>query len=1041
MSTLFADLDIEVVRLTLAPKAGGSAVDYYFAQDYWASGTVYTTNPVFYPLLTASPKIGYGVDTVTGIKTSPQIQIYGDSHFTRYGLSFSDLLQTYEIQNAEVRFLYYSKPSAATALTTHSDSVNIRQKCLVVGKAYDEASGIITLQCSDLIYQDKEVSKKLGTSILTGLDNNWNSQYGAIVFGQSTVSGDGIAIDAPYFDSKIDGSNRPVAKLFSGWTFPSHPNKAFKRLFVKNQYNDQNKDPWVVVALETDPQTAGGGESVTTPVADPPNYGRDIGLYERGLAVTPATDAAKILTSTSAKLVFRDTMRCADIVDGQHFFNNTNPDFLSGGDSDFSVEFWATFDTLHTSSKRFVMRQGETNAGRATAEWAIYFDTTNDKLTFGMSANGTSYGSTVQSTSALSAATLYQVVVSYEKGLGAQNIVINDGTVASYGGTPVTMQRRSGVFSIGTNLAADPGFDGAIWCVRVWDRAITSTEITDLYNSGQAVKHSDLDTINTTLKVGLRCAYDMDEPYGMRHDASGGADLTSNSTSTLLSPEIGYNYTNVTVYLGDGSGLPTCEVVSAESLNSGGTVTQKNTAYRTATTATNNANFYSSLTSGNGTTAYWNVDPPLVMAPSAKHLATIDLSNQNDFLYALLCYYDSNVGSTHYAKNKLDKNANWTLQSDVRLDLLLYYLGQGDDAWTNGTPSGTPRYSYQHLEAKSIGLYDDVTRKTFAENLQFKICVSGLQDDGSGTYTGSASSIIEKPPHIVKFAWMNSDFGLGLSSSVVDTSSIDTAASDIEATYINGLKMQIVIDSTTSAEGLVLEICRQARMIAYKKRSGKLALKFLRYSSTPTVSLSEAYHRGEFDLRTVNDQDWATVLNDFDQLYKRDAFYLPEDPAANRRDPTEKLANELVLNSTTSTSGDADRVAKLASSVALYGKREYKAPFSFYDSSTYTQPIQNYVCDRFSTLQRRATFRVPRRTYYNTIDLFSVIKLEHTGLADSNGTSDKMFAFSSGTPLTIYDEGVPSFGWAGGQLLGQVYEVAEEGAWMMVTVETFSGYL
>lgn len=1037
MSSLYVELDIEVVRLTLTPKAGGSAVDYYFAQDYWGIGTVYSTNPVFYPLLVSSPKVSYGVDSVTGLKSSPQIQLFGDSHLTRYGYTFSDLLNTYEIQNAGVEILYYAKPSAATAVTTHSDSVNIRKKCVVVGKTYDEASGVISLQCSDLVFQDREISKKLGSSTFTGLDEKWNSRYGAIVFGQSTDTSEGIAIDAPYFASEIDGSNRPVAKLFSGWTFPSHPNKAFKRLFVKNQYSDQNKDPWVVVSLESDPQTAGGGESVSTPVADPPNYGRDLGIYERGVLVTPATDAAKVLTATSAKIIFQDSMRCADIVDGQHFYNNASPGFLSAGDGDFTVEFWAVFDTLHTSSNRFVMRQGETNTGRATAEWAVYFGTANDKLTFGMSSNGTTYGTTVQSTSALSAGTLYQVIVSYEKGTGAQNIVINDGTVASYGGTPAAMQRRSGVFSIGTNLAADPGFDGRMWCFRYWDRFLSSSDITDLYNSGRALKFEDL---TDDLKVGLRCAYDMDEPYGMRHDASGGADLTSNSTSTLLTPSIGYDYSNVTVSLGDGTGLPTCEVVSAESLNSGGTVTQKNTTYRSATTATNNASFYASLIIGPDPVAYWNIDPPLVLAPNAKHIASLDLPNQNNFLYALTCHYDSHAGSTHYAKDKLDKNANWTLQSDVRLDLQLYYLGYGDDAWTNGTGSGTHRYSYLHLEGKSIGLYDDITRKTFAEGLEFKICVSGLQDDLVGTYTGTPSAVIEKPPHIVKFVLMNADFGLGLSSTVVNTASFDTAVTELEAAYPGGLKMQIVINSTTSAEEFMLEVCRQSRMILYKERSGKIAVKVLRYDDTPDVVLSEIYHRGDFPLISVNDNDWSTVLNDFDQLYKRDPFYLPEDPAAIARDPSEKLANELVLNSTTSTAGDSDRIAKLLASVALYGKREYRANFNFYDSSTYAQPVQNYICDRFSTLQKRSTFRIPRRLFYDAVDLFSVMRLQHTGIANANGTTELGGAFSSGTALTVYDEGVPTVAWAGGQLDGQVYEIAEEGAWMTVTVETVSGY-
>lgn len=1033
MSNLFTELDIEVVRLTLTPKAGGSAVDYYFALDYWPAGKVYATNPVFYPLLAASPRASYGVDTVAGLNPGAQVQIYGDSHLTRYGLSFSDLLKTYEIHNATVRLLYYAKPTASSALTTHSDSANVRQVVQVVGESYDEASGIITLQCSDVLVQDKEISKKLSSDVLPGLNPDMKSAYGAIVFGQSTASGDGIAINAPYYDSKIDGSNRPVAKLFSGWTFPNYPNKAFKRLFAKSPNIDQNKSPWVVVALESDPQTAGGGESVASPVADPPNYGRDLAIYQRGITVTPATDAAKILTATSAKMVFRDTARVADIVDGQHFFNNSSPDFLSST-GDFTIEFWGGYDALHTTSNRYIMRQGQTSRG--TAEWGIFFNTSNDNLTFGVSSNGTSYGTTVSAFTAVDTTNVFHVIAYYSATFGTVNIIINNGAVAATG-SAVTPSSRNGIFAVGSNEAGVPGFDGTMWMFRAWSRVLDSTEIGTLYNSGRALAYSSL---SDSIKVGLRCAYDFDEPYNPRKDSSGGADLTSNSNSTLLSPAIGYDYANVFVPLEGSGGAPTCDIESAESFNSGDTVGKKNTTYRTATTATNNSNFYASLTGGGGATAYWNIDPPLVMPPAATHLVSMELTGQQDFLYALDCYYDSHGGSSHYAINKLDRAANWALQTSARIDLLLYYLGQGDDSWVNGTSSGASRYSYQHLEAKSIGLYDDVTRKTFAESLEFKICVSGLQDDSSGTYTGTPNAVIERPADIILFTLMNPDFGLGISSSLIDLTSFSQAKADCAATYVNDLKMQAVIESTIGAQDFIIGICRQSRMIFYKKRSGLFALKFPRYSDVPDAVFTEAYHRGDFALLSVSDNDYSTVVNDFDQLYARDTFYLPDDPATNKLNPTEKLANELVLTSTASTAGDADRVARLAASVALYGKREYKDGFGNYDSAIYTQPVQNYLCDRYSTLQKRATFRIPRRTYFNSIDLFSMLRLEHTGLADPNGTADKVVANSNGTPSPIYDEGVPSYGWAGGQIVGQVYEIQEEGAWMTITIETIPGY-
>ena len=121
------------------------------------------------------------------------------------------------------------------------------------------------------------------------------------------------------FDSGIDGSNRPNAKLFSGWTFTTHPNNALQRVLVRNQFKDQDSSDWVQVALESDPQAAGGGEVVTSPVTDPPNWPRDLTRWARGTVDSPADNSAKILTAVRTYLQAAVEDRCADMIDGQHF--------------------------------------------------------------------------------------------------------------------------------------------------------------------------------------------------------------------------------------------------------------------------------------------------------------------------------------------------------------------------------------------------------------------------------------------------------------------------------------------------------------------------------------------------------------------------------------------------------------------------------------------------------------------------------------------------------------------------------------------------
>lgn len=789
MSTIYGELDIEVVKITLAHKVTGATVDYSFSEDYWAAGALYTTNPAVYPLLAGPVQVHRGVDRFAGIKFSVSIQIHGDSHLAEHGKSFVDVLQTYEIHNAPVVIYYY--PKTLSGLATHSDANNTRQTLRCVVGGFDSGgqggTGIITLQCIDVWFKNREISKLIDGSALTNLDYKYYGEYGSIVFGQSTVSGDGIPIDAPIFDSKLEGSpERPTMKLFGGWTYPDHPLKAFKRLLVKNQDRNQDSNEWLEVTLPADPQTAVEGVAST-----------------------------------------------------------------SGATADSLAAYW-----------RAVVYQPPTHAE----------------------------------------------IISLVRFL-----TIPQGSVSS---------------------------DTGVMTCAISDAQYQPTS--DTYAPvGGALRSESKDPMNAALLVG--------------------------SADFMLSQ-------------------------------------------------------------------------PLPLSHSGEYFITQEWSNTTDTTNYMTTYYRASGGSTHYSRDNSQNDKGWTKQANVRLEHELYAIGDGDDAWKDSTTSGTNRYSYYHLEGKSAYIDAAESRKLIDNGLEFKLCVSGLKDDGSGTYTGSASAVIEKPQHIIKFVLMNSNF-LGLTSTDVDTSSISTAVTDMDAAYVNSLKMQVVINSQTYAEEFILEICRQARLVFYKTRVGKLALKFPRYSSTPDAGFSEAWHRGDFILESYADNDYSTVINDFRQGYKPDIVNQPNDPALARRDPRVKLANEILLNDTESTAGNTDRVAKCLLSQTLYGKRPHTAALDYYDSSTYAQVVQDYYCDRFTALQKRARFRIPRRTYYATLDLFSNIRLEHTAIPSADGSAYKLNEHYQGTMITNYYEGVPVLKWLGGVLGGQVMEVEESGPWMTLTIETVSGYL
>ena len=191
-------------------------------------------------------------------------------------------------------------------------------------------------------------------------------------------------------------------------------------------------------------------------------------------------------------------------------------------------------------------------------------------------------------------------------------------------------------------------------------------------------------------------------------------------------------------------------------------------------------------------------------------------------------------------------------------------------------------------------------------------------------------------------------------------------------------------------------------------------------------------------IESIRDADYSTVVNEFRQAYKPDDLNRPNNADVLPKNERDKLAGILEITPTSSTNSDTFRQNLCSVSQAKYGKREMTFPLSFYDAATDAQKIQNYYCDRFSTLQKRAILRLPRRTYFNTLDLFSTVQAHHVGISAYDGTALPGKQHYQGTPIVTYSENIPSVVWAGGVFEGQVYEVEEEGPWFTITAETVS---
>lgn len=534
--------------------------------------------------------------------------------------------------------------------------------------------------------------------------------------------------------------------------------------------------------------------------------------------------------------------------------------------------------------------------------------------------------------------------------------------------------------------------------------------------------------------------------YAGNADGTGGSasSLAANWRGIAYSPENGKAIicNGIVVELGDtgtiasGDGDAVLDVFFGELAGASNVWTPYGSPIRTAKIAGDNAlwSIVSNFTVG------FQIIPPLVMSKDEDYFIRISWTNTTDTTNYIHTRIVSAGGYTHFRQDKSENERTWIAVSDERLPLAIWSVGDGNDAWEDSTTSGTVRYSYYHLEGTDDGFQSQSAGlEELNRALDFKIGISGIEDDGSGTYTGSAAAIIQNASDLIRFTTMSSGFGLGLTSASVDTSDLGTVRSSLSAL---GITHKIVINRETTAQDFILELARQSRTVFYKKRSGKLSLKFpTAINNTFTVALAEAYHRGEFVLDEVRDNDYSSVVNAFNQFYKPEELNQPPvDPATLRRAEREKLAGKLEMDASSSTSGDTYRQAICSTSQAKYGRREMTAALDYFDTAASAQIIQNYYVDRYSTLQRRAKFRIPRKRYYTTLDLFDNVRLSHSGIDSGGGTALLAKQHSSSSAVTAYNEGVPLVTWLGGSFEGQIYQVEEEGPWLTFTAETVSQF-
>lgn len=182
-------------------------------------------------------------------------------------------------------------------------------------------------------------------------------------------------------------------------------------------------------------------------------------------------------------------------------FEKTNDEYLDITDAsqtgldisgDMSICGWLKLETVGATQ----MIVSKWNSGTNNRSYLFWLDTGN-KLNFKVSNDGAEPTATtgVSSTALSSTATWYFVGVTYDASAGTCQFYYNGSTDGTGTGLETSIYNGTSKFILGRfETASTLNMDGLMDEIPIWDRGITSSEMSEIYNAGSGLSYDDWDT-------------------------------------------------------------------------------------------------------------------------------------------------------------------------------------------------------------------------------------------------------------------------------------------------------------------------------------------------------------------------------------------------------------------------------------------------------------------------------------------------------------------------------------------------------------------
>lgn len=203
----------------------------------------------------------------------------------------------------------------------------------------------------------------------------------------------------------------------------------------------------------------------------------------------------------------------------------SSSDFVLSGAAARSLSFW--FKANDTTGTQVIASAW----GSGTAQnWIVYM--VGSSLRFGAEQNSNLFSTTVAS------GTWYHVIF-LAKSDGSYQGYVNGSSVGT--GTPSGTAAAAVVMRLGAQSTGANAFQGEIEEFGWWQKELSTSEISDLYNSGNGLPYYDPEDIanDTTLSTSLVSYWELEESTGDRVDSKGSNDLSEVNSVTNTTGKVG----------------------------------------------------------------------------------------------------------------------------------------------------------------------------------------------------------------------------------------------------------------------------------------------------------------------------------------------------------------------------------------------------------------------------------------------------------------------------------------------------------------------